>query len=225
MDPAGAGGADGDASAFAALLVAEHRSLAPGAPAAGRGGLRVVPNAHQARRLLRGDPREEVPSEGYEAVDREVARLAAAELERLYAKVAEARRIDDAEELMRVIRVITGQWRSGRLRLDGEDGLDRAFQGTADERARLEAKRRARNQRRARVAEERARTLHTAEDVRRMIDRVMWMQAARQDGASPADVYRGEAAMMGERDPRKEVLERLEMGAFLRERRAQEALR
>jgi hypothetical protein len=51
------------------------------------------------------------------------------------------------------------------------------------------------------------------------------MQAGQQEGASAADVFRGEAAMMSERDPRKEVLEKLEMNAFLRERRSQEALK
>jgi hypothetical protein len=184
---------------------------------------------------------EEYEEEEEETIDSEVAKIVAEQLQhenpaeisddelqhRLSEKVAEARRLDDAEEIMRIIQIITGQWRSGRLRMGGgaEEGLDLAFQGTDEERERLEEKRRARNQRRARVIEERKKKMHTAEDIRKMIDRVMWMQAGQAEGASAADMYRGEAAMMSERDPRKEVLEKLEMNAFLRERRAGEALK
>jgi hypothetical protein len=61
--------------------------------------------------------------------------------------------------------------------------------------------------------------------VRELIERAMWLKEGQADGASEADRFRGELAFMADKDPRKEVLERLEMNAFLRERRTQEALK
>ena len=149
------------------------------------------------------------------------------ELERrLYEKVVEMRLSEDMEEIKKIIRIITGQWRSGKLRLfgDGQEGIDKAFEGNDAEKKDLAAKKQMRKQRRARQKEERERRL-TSESITQMIERAMWVKAGTDENASASDVLRGQLAMMSDRDPRKEVLERLEMNAFLQERRAKEALK
>lgn len=145
---------------------------------------------------------------------------------RLYEKVVEMRLSEDMEEIKKIIRIITGQWRSGRLRLfaDGQEGIDKAFEGNEKEKKDLAQKKQMRKQRRVRQKEERERRL-TSDSITQMIERAMWVKAGTDENASASDVLRGQLAMMSDRDPRKEVLERLEMNAFLQEQRAKEALK
>jgi hypothetical protein len=145
---------------------------------------------------------------------------------RIYEKVVELRLSEDLEEIKKIIRIITGQWRSGRLRFtgEGEEGLDRAFEGDEKERKELNAKRQMRKQRKARQIAERAKKL-TSESISQLIEKAMWVEAGNREDASASDVLRGEIAMMSEHDPRKQVLERLEMNAFLKEQRAKDAMK
>ncbi|KAH0791117.1 hypothetical protein GPJ56_004928 [Histomonas meleagridis] len=142
---------------------------------------------------------------------------------RLYERVVEMRLSEDLEEIKQIIRIITGQWRSGRLRFGGgtEEGLNKAFEGSEKEKKDLEEKRQIYKQRKQRKGE--ARKI-TAEKISQIIEKAMWVQAGNSEDASTSDVLRGELAKVGDNDPRKEILERLELNAFLQEKRAQDAL-
>lgn len=139
---------------------------------------------------------------------------------KLYQRIVEMRLTEDLEEIKQIIRIITGQWRSGRLRYENltEEGLNKAFEGNEKENKELEMKRKMRKQRRR--EEKRV----TSETISNIIEKAMWVQAGASEEASVSDMLRGELAKVGDSDPRKEILERLEMNAFLQERRAQESL-
>ena len=77
---------------------------------------------------------------------------------RLYERIVEMRLSEDLEEIKKIIRIITGQWRSGKLRFgDIAEGLEKAFEGNEQEmkdRKDLETKRMMRKQRRQKKNEE-----------------------------------------------------------------------
>jgi hypothetical protein len=178
----------------------------------------------------------EVEEEEEEAVEPELVKavtdslkdekeeLSQEELERrIYAAVVEQRTEEDMDEIRRIVQIISGQWRSGHFRRHaGEDAVQQSLTGTAEQQKKFEEKRKARNQKRARQAEERA-TRMSAGSVRQIVERAMWMQAANSPDASPMDRLRASQAKLGNRDPRKEMLERVEMNAFLRAERARDA--
>ncbi|OHS94492.1 hypothetical protein TRFO_11120 [Tritrichomonas foetus] len=162
---------------------------------------------------------EEIKKEGQDP-----EKLSEEELEhRLYERVVELRLSEDLEEIKKIIRIITGQWRSGRLRLGNADGLEKAFEGNEAERKELETKRMMRKQRKQKRNEEKTRKL-TSEGISQLIEKAMWIKAGTDENASASDIIRGEMAMMGEHDPRKAIMERLEMNAFIQEERAKNAL-
>ena len=143
---------------------------------------------------------------------------------RLYERVVEMRLSEDLEEIKKIIRIITGQWRSGRLRFETSEGLEKAFEGNEAERKELETKRMMRKQRRHNKEQERSRKL-TAESISQIIEKAMWIKAGNEENASASDIIRGQMAMMSDRDPRKEIMERLELNAFVQEQRLKDALK
>lgn len=177
---------------------------------------------------------EEDIEENKEIMKTDIAKAAIAELQneeakdltneevekKLYERIVEMRLTEDLEEIKQIIRIITGQWRSGRLRYENltEEGLNKAFEGNEKENKELEMKRKMRRQRKK--EEKRI----TSETISNIIEKAMWVQAGTSEEASVSDKLRGELAKVGNNDPRKEILERLEMNAFLQERRAQESL-
>lgn len=144
---------------------------------------------------------------------------------RLYEKMKEFRLTEDLEEIKKIIRIITGQWRSGKLRFgDLAEGLEKAFEGNEQERKDLENKRMMRKQRKQKKSEEKTRKL-TQENISQLIERAMWIKAGQDENASASDIIRGERAKLSDNDPRVAIMERLEMDAFLQEERAKNALK
>lgn len=152
--------------------------------------------------------------------------LSEEELEhRLYERIVEMRLTEDLEEIKKIIRIITGQWRSGKLRFgDIAEGLEKAFEGNEKEMKELETKRMMRKQRKQKRNEEKTRRL-TQENITQLIEKAMWIKAGQDENASASDIIRGEMAKLSDNDPRKVIMERLEMEAFVQEERSKNALK
>lgn len=135
----------------------------------------------------------------------------------IYEQIVQMRLSADLEEIKKIIRIITGQWRSGNLRKDPKDEtLQRTFEGDANERKKLEQKRSERNQRKRIRLEQQVREIN-AQSIEQMVERAMWIRAAEEEDARDTDIIRGKIARTMSTDPKLEVLERLEEAAFIRE--------
>ena len=158
--------------------------------------------------------------------DPEVDKLSIEEIEKkLYEQIVNMRLTEDLEEIKQIIRIITGQWRSGRLRrrttIDTE-GLEQTFEGDSKEKKELENKRLERRQRRIKKIEERAKYL-SGQTITQLVEKAMWVKYANEENAKDSDIYRGKLAMTSKNDPKRELLEKLEENAFLKERRINES--
>lgn len=141
---------------------------------------------------------------------------------RMYERVVELRLLEDKAEILKIIRIITGQWRSGRLK-QGDEGMEKAFEGNEKETKELQGKKKMRQQRRVQKRDEQSRVINS-QTIAQWIERASWISAGQREDATTSDVIRGELATMADNDPRRQVLERIEMNTFLKEQRAQASL-
>ena len=141
---------------------------------------------------------------------------------KIYQQVADLRLAIDLEEIKKIIKIITGEWRSGTLRSEaaGAEAIDGAFNGDQKERKELEEKRTMRRQRKQQKVQKIERL--TAQSLEELIQKAIYIQKAQDENATEADKLRGQAAMLGDNNPDAEILEKLEMEEFLKSKRVRE---
>jgi hypothetical protein len=178
---------------------------------------------------------EEEEEDAHEAIDSTVLKSVTDELEnidpeidiaelehRLYQRIAESRLEEDYEDIMKIVRIISGQWRSGHFRHQTDNTVNEAFVGNETERRRFEQKRKSRNEKRARQAEARSAPI-TSGTIHDMIERCIWLRLGSTEDATEMDRLRMEACKRDADPTKRDILERLEMEQFLKEQRAKEA--
>lgn len=143
---------------------------------------------------------------------------------KIYQDIVNMRLAVDIEEIKKVIRIITGEWRSGKLRgtaTAGGDSIDGAFQGNQEENKKLAEKRTMRNQRRKQRIETQLEALN-GNTMEQLIQKAMWIQKANSEDATWADKLRARQAFLADGDQRKAVLEDMEFREWQREQRLKE---
>ena len=145
------------------------------------------------------------------------------ELEKkIYQQVVDLRLSIDLEELKKIIRIVTGEWRSGSLKRDqaGAEAIEGSFEGNQKDQKALEEKRTMRRQRRQQKMQ-RIEKL-TAKSIEELIQKAIYIQKANSENATEADKIRAQAAVLGDDSREAEILEKLEMEAYLKEKRVRE---
>ena len=145
------------------------------------------------------------------------------ELEKkIYQQIVDLRLSIDLEELKKIIRIVTGEWRSGSLKRDqaGAEAIEGSFEGNQKDQKALEEKRTMRRQRRQQKMQ-RIEKL-TAKSIEELIQKAIYIQKANSENATEADKIRAQAAILGDDSQEAEILEKLEMEAYLKEKRVRE---